>query len=317
VERAIQSQQNHPSENYMPVNTKTIHDAFLAEHEEKHAKHFQYTPILRSIYSSAQEIFTEIIDNDFYSTKSDLKKAEFFILLSAIDEINDSIIVNLESQRFSAAEALSRIALEHSINFIYIVSDPTNDRAMSLLKQHFFGARERAKKWHSYLQNIKSKDGVEIAKARLHHLNITEKMVPGIQKAQAWPDARRRFQATDFEHFYHDLFTPASDSVHTLGEDVFNLLYANNDETEGRSFTFQSMFSEKISFSVYVCASALSFYIESIYQLFRSLNDEPMQERIGELADLTNAITKAMNDDTISDFLTLYPSTVTDSVHPT
>jgi hypothetical protein len=237
----------------------------------------------------------------------------FFVLLSAIDEINDSIIANLESQRFSAAEALSRIALEHSINFIYVVGDPTNERAMSLLKQHFFGARERAKKWHSYLQSIKSKEGIEVAKARLHHLNITEEMIPGIQKAKAWPDARRRFQATDFEHFYHDLFTPASDSVHTLGEDIFNLLSANFDESENRHFTIKSVFSEKISFSVYVCASTLSFYIESIYQFFIYVEDEAMQEKIAGLADLTNAITKAMNDDTISDILTIYPSAVTDS----
>jgi hypothetical protein len=64
----------------MPLNTKIIHDAFLSEHEEKHAMHFEYTPALRSIYLSIKEIFTEIINNDFHSTISDLKKIEFFCL---------------------------------------------------------------------------------------------------------------------------------------------------------------------------------------------------------------------------------------------
>jgi hypothetical protein len=297
----------------MSTNTKIIHDAFLTEHEEKHAKHIEYTPALKEIHSSVRKIFNEIIENDFYSKYSDLKKIEFFVLLSAIDEINDSMIANLEARRFSAAEALARIALEHSINFIYVVSDPTNDRAMSLLRQHFFGARERAKKWHSYLQNIKSKEGIEVAKARLHHLNITEKMIPGIEKAHAWPDARRRFQATDFEHFYHDLFTPASDSVHTLGEDIFNLLLANSDDTEARPLAVQLVFSEKISFSVYVCASVLSFYIEAVYQFSVHIEDAAMQNKLIELAEITNAITRSMNDDTISDLLTAYPTTATDS----
>jgi hypothetical protein len=297
----------------MTKDTKAIHSAFLKEHEEKHAKHFEHTPKLRNLYDALSKIFEDIIENDFYSTDSNLKKIEFFVLLSAINEINESMIVDLETRRFSAAEAAARIALEHSINFIYIVSDQTNDRAMSLLKQHFFGARERAKKWHGYLQSVNNTRGIEVARARLHHLNVTEKLVPAIEKAHAWPDARRRFQAVQFEHFYHDLFTPASDSVHTLGEDIFNLLLANSDETEDRLFTFRSIFSDKMSFSVYVCASVLSFYIESIYQFSRYIKNQAMQSKATELADAANEITRSMNDDTVSDLLAVYPSTITNA----
>jgi hypothetical protein len=245
-----------------------------------------------------------------------LKQIEFLVLLSAIDEINESMISNLEERRFSAAEALARIALEHSINFIYIVNDPTNDRAMSLLKQHFFGARERAKKWHNYLQGAKNIEGVEVAKARLHHLNVTEKLVPGVEKAHPWPDARRRFQALGFEHFYHDLFTPASDSVHTLGEDIFNLLLANSDDTDIRPLSIRSVFSDKMSFSVYVCASVLTFYVEAIYQFSRHIKNEAMEIKAEELAEIVNKITRSMNDDTISDLLTVYPSSITDNIAP-
>ncbi|MFM0302680.1 DUF5677 domain-containing protein [Paraburkholderia sediminicola] len=226
------------------------------------------------------------------------------------------MVANLEERRFSAAEALARIALEHSINFIYIVDDPSNDRAMSLLKQHFFGARERAKKWHSYLQGIKNIEGIEVAKARLHHLNLTEKLVPGVEKAHSWPDARRRFQALEFEHFYHDLFTPASDSVHTLGEDIFNLLLANSDETEIRPLSIRSAFSDKMSFSVYVCASVLTFYVEAIYQFSRYIKNEAMENKAEELAEIVNKITRSMNDDTISDLLTVYRSSITDNTAP-
>ncbi|WP_211616280.1 hypothetical protein [Paraburkholderia haematera] len=159
-------------------------------------------------------------------------------------------------------------------------------------------------------------EGVEVAKARLHHLNVTEKLVPGVEKAHPWPDARRRFQALGFEHFYHDLFTPASDSVHTLGEDIFNLLLANSDDTDIRSLSIRSVFSDKMSFSVYVCASVLTFYVEAIYQFSRHIKNEAMEIKAEELAEIVNKITRSMNDDTISDLLTVYPSSITDNIAP-
>ncbi|WP_431227178.1 DUF5677 domain-containing protein [Burkholderia contaminans] len=274
---------------------------WVGKHTDKHDAHLQNLTALRENLSSLNNLLDTAINSEFHGIKSHLKRVECLALLTAIDELNDCMLDNIEKRRFSAAEAIARITLEHTVNFLYVIEDSTTERALSLLKQHIFGARERAKKWHSYLKGANREDGVEVAKIRLHHLNECEEMIPELAKAKPWPDARRRFQALDLEHFYHDLFTPASDSVHTLAEDIFNLFMVTHAAPEHQDLAYRSMRADKVSFSVYLCSSVLLFYAEAICRLSVAMKNSEMEEKAIELGKTIGAITVAMNNDTLSD----------------
>ncbi|KVL12822.1 DUF5677 domain-containing protein [Burkholderia cepacia] len=278
---------------------------WLGKHTDKHDAHFQNLTALRENLSSLSTLLETAIQSEFSGITSHLKRVECFALLTAIDELNDSMLDNIEKQRFSAAEAIARITLEHTVNFLYVLDDPTSERALSLLKQHFFGARERAKKWHGYLKNANRDDGVKVAEIRLKHLKDSEELVPELAKAKPWPDARRRFQALDLEHFYHDLFTPASDSVHTLAEDVFNLFMVTHNPQEHQDLAYRSMRAEKISFAIYLCASVLSFYAEAVCRLAIAMGNEEMEDKAMELGKHLSEITISMNDDTLTDLFSV------------
>jgi hypothetical protein len=53
----------------MTTSTKIIHDAFLAEHEAKHAKHFNHTSKLKEVHNSLRDIYEDIIKNEFLFVK--------------------------------------------------------------------------------------------------------------------------------------------------------------------------------------------------------------------------------------------------------
>jgi len=291
----------------MKSDIKSVQDVFLIEHEEKHAKHYAHLSVLRDIFSSLHQLLHTAIKENFPGTKSALKKIQFFTMLMAIDELNETMIVNLEQKRFSAAEAVARVALEHTVNFLYVIDDTGTQRALSLLNQHFVGARARANKWHGYAQGAGDTEGVKVAKARLQYLNLTEEVVPEVRNAKPWPNVRNIFQTLEIEHFYHDLFTPASDSVHTLAEDICNLFLAHFSNADQRDLVIRATISGKMSFAIYLCASVLTFYVDAIHKLAIEMKDDTMRVKAEELADAANKVTLSMNTDTVSDILTTYP----------
>jgi len=101
---------------------------------------------LKIVHDVFEEAYNKGIVNALDKLKSMFKQIQLFTIIGAVREANLTILESLEKHRFDVAEALTRVAIEHSINAMYILSDQTNERAKSFLKQHLDGAQARAKK---------------------------------------------------------------------------------------------------------------------------------------------------------------------------
>ncbi|NML32767.1 DUF5677 domain-containing protein [Paraburkholderia antibiotica] len=258
---------------------------------------------LRILYSTTKKLLDDNFDQCIGTLKSSLAQTQCYTIISAIEEMVETTLICLSDQRFTTAEVLSRVILEHSVNLIYIISENPKYRARSFLRAHFENAHSRAKKWHEYAISQKNKNAIDDAAARMEYLQRIKKVVGGINNAEAWPDARRRFQSIGAEHFYHDVFAPASDSIHTLGEDSFNNWISGPMNKEyDHDLALAVVHAEKGSYAVYMSTNALAFYAEIVRNLIEnSGNDQALQCAL-HLADSFSKL--------ISDFTTLHTATI-------
>jgi hypothetical protein len=201
--------------------------------------------------------------------------------LQAISEVTEAAVTVLTSGCWTAAEALSRIAIEHSVNMIYVLADSDGGRVRSLLKYYIDDSIRRANNWLKSSEQKNHANGIEAAQLKLHYLQelkISNDSWYGV--AKGWPDARRRFEETGLGHQYHVLFATASDSVHGLAEDVFNLVAVNKLPEGVQSEGKDAISAERASFAVYLVTNSLLFYCEAVHYLADALGDVAAMEAV-------------------------------------
>lgn len=270
-----------------------------------HTRDHERVPDLVQIFNSMRVLSNGSLDSNFNALQSRLKQVQCYTLLSAIEEVTESILVDLSKRRFTSAEALARVAVEHAVNFLYIFGDKTSARSKSFLRQHFDEAYSRAKKWHAYGVSAKRPTVIAAAVYRMQYLKTSRDSVSHIGNAEVWPNARRRFTLVDLEDFYHDIFAPASDSIHALAEDAFNLLQVEACEEEDfREHMHRAMNAEKASFATYLGSHAVLFYGMVLTQLMDNRKDQASIDAIDQLVHQTakiihdiNAASKSLSSD--------------------
>ncbi|NSX02773.1 hypothetical protein HTY53_03085 [Cupriavidus gilardii] len=186
---------------------------------------------------------------------------------------------------------------------IYILEDKTTSRSRSFLSAYFDNAYVRAKKWNQYAIEKDDKDVIATSSDRMNLVQTMRGWVVGLDDAEAWPDARRRLRLIGAEHFYHDVFAPASDSVHTLGEDAFNNWFfeRTNEECDPKLIR-GVLHAEKGSYAIYMSTNALSFYTEIVRSLVGSAGNEEAHQHATSLIETLNTL--------LSEFTTLSTATV-------
>lgn len=263
---------------------------------EMHTRDYERVPDLVQIFESMRVLSDGTFDSNFNALQSRMKQVQCYTIFSAIEEVVESILVDLSNRRFTSAEALVRVAVEHSVNFLYILGDKTNARSKSFLREHFDKADERAKKWHAYAVSTKRPMDIAAAVYRMRSLKALRDSVSHIDKVKAWPKARNRFEMLDLEGFYHDIFAPASDSIHALAEDAFNLLQVEACESEDvQEYMHRGVKAEKASFATYLGSHAVLFYGMALMQLMDARKDQASVDAIDQLVHQTAKIIHEMN----------------------
>ncbi|VWB32287.1 DUF5677 domain-containing protein [Burkholderia lata] len=243
------------------------------------------------LFNSSRTLLTDNFQACFEALHSSLKQAQSFTILSAVEEMIEIILICLNSRRFTTVEVLSRVVLEHSVNLLYIIAGKGKERAFSFLRAHFDNAYARARKWHEFALKSGRPNIIEAAAGRMAYLDASRARIPEIANAQAWPDARRRFQVLEIEEAYHDIFAPASDAIHALAEDTYNNWFTErNTEPEHEGRVMQLNLAEKGSYAVYMGANAVALYAQLVERLLAAALCRDAESEIEKIIRRLNEI---------------------------
>lgn len=213
-------------------------------------------------------------------------------LLSALSEINTGIVRCLENKLYTSVEALSRVAVEHTVNLMYITGDDDNVRSLSLLYHHVAGAKRQANNWLAFSKRVGDDGGVNAARDKLEHLNrfVFSGKATTSKKLKKWPRIIERFKSVGLESLYHVFFSPTSDSVHTLSEDLFNITILES-YPEAYGDNGQGLFYvEKESFAYYHATNAQRCFAEAAAHIAKKIDDNTALERIIDIGGRLNTL---------------------------
>ena len=187
-----------------------------------------------------------------------------FTISDVIADLNIAILESLRIGSYSAVEALSRSSLENSINLIIFSRDLTSSRPRSIILNYLNTSMSRAGKWHRYAMESNNVESIDRSREYEKHLGVMKGLFGDLDSktVKGWPDAYSRFRDAGFEHFYHILFAPASDSIHGFSNDIFNRFLGEklSVSEEERKDYFDGQLAEKISFAYHLATNSILFF---------------------------------------------------------
>lgn len=265
---------------------------YLSKISDEHSEHKSHLPTLIGIQKKLYEQCRVLDISNCKNLKYVILKKQCDYLLQSIAEMNQGIILCLENGLYSSVESLSRIAIEHAVNLIYIVEGEEHQRAKSLLKHYVIDTKKRAERWLVYSTKHGDEKAVEKAELKLEYLKEVSDLNPSLVKknVKGWPDARARFRETGLESLYHVLFSSASDSVHSLSEDIFNLTIIENFPDSSKDSGLIGFISEKTSFAFYLATNSLGLFSEAAARLASRMEDKLVLNKIIEVAPEINLL---------------------------
>ncbi|WP_281559511.1 DUF5677 domain-containing protein [Thalassomonas sp. RHCl1] len=247
---------------------------YLDDCTERNKNHLKEIPFILEQYQKLDKIGGELLKDMFNSSLWIVKGIQSYILIRSINELNGSITFSLATKKTAPVETLFRISLEHCINLLYILSDEDNARARSYLKAAITGMESKAAKGNR--RAVKDNDLFDQLgmKKRLDFVEYLKKENPNLftDKELNWPNAFDRFKAVGCEKIYRTMYATASDSIHTMSEDVINAIMVHNSPPEIRGSMADSVESYKLSFSVYLGLFSLKYYCWILFALAKSIN---------------------------------------------
>lgn len=264
----------------------------LAEFYSEHANHESHLPVMCEVQEEIYEECKKLPITDSAHLKYLALRIQCDYFLRSIFEMTKSLVLSLKCGCYSSAEALARISVEHSINLIFVLEGEEHSRAKSLLKSYLIESRRKAEKWRSFGEKHGDEGVVERADAKMAYLDEMRKANPDLfkKRIKGWPDARARFQQVGLESIYHSIFASASDSVHSLSEDVFNLMVIESGPEEGKSYGISGFVSEKRSFAYYLSGCAILLFAEAAVRLATELDEHEIAERITQSASRVSEV---------------------------
>lgn len=268
----------------------------IKDFSDDHAEHLLTIPMIGEFRDSIARFVDHAKDDSEPRGKllQTSKQVHCVYALKTLNEMTQAAQASLVSHCFTAAEALSRIIFEQAVNFIYILNDDGVNRLRALLKHYVEDSRRRAINWAKSSSQLLDQRGENRAMEKLKYLDsIRRGNDSWYTKTPGWPDARRRFVETGCEHQYHLLFASASDSVHSLAEDIFNLILWDGYPTEIKPAALEAIKIEKASFAVYMVTNAFAFYGNAALNFARELGNsyaiDGISEAMEKLASIVNS----------------------------
>jgi len=260
------------------MDTKNL---FAKESYKKFSNHLNHTTLLKEYHAHTSHV-TATLWEALSNQDETVEIQQIMRYIATLREINGEMTGSLERGSFSTVEALSRVSVEQSVNLIYILN--SSDNCYRLLTSYIDKTEENAINWEKYAVRINSECAIQAARGRIDQVRTARKIFPHLvsKPSEKWPSAYQRFKATDLEDFYHNVFSPASNSIHSFSEDMFNdFLMRTHPDPEMKNV----LAAEKASFAVFLAASSMLVFLESLCRVadFCKQNDTAsLAEKLGE-----------------------------------
>ncbi|PJZ57455.1 DUF5677 domain-containing protein [Leptospira barantonii] len=268
---------------------------------ETYLSHGRDFPVLEQIHSDIIRMHNEMRANRKIFLRKGILEPVAIYLINAICEFDTQIINSLKNRHYSSAEAMSRISIEHSVNLQYILNTKTNDRVISLMKHYILGAKTKATKWKNDALRLDLKEAIPHAEGKISLFNNYIDSNPHIvsDKVAEWPDAKSRFRDIGQEYHYHIVYASASDSVHTLSEDIFNLITLNSYPKEIQEKVFENIYYQRMSFAHYLSIYSLLYCCGSFVSFLEYLKNTDFHSRIEKFVKVLNQILEKHEKDDV------------------
>lgn len=251
-------------------------------------EHKSQIPVLIKINDKLDEIFRGLAlsTSNHPNIKYTVQRVQYQFHLQRISEINCSLTLCLKKELYTATEALSRISLESTVNFLYLLGEKENERASGVIKGYLKKNRYKAKKWLEHSLKEKDEDGAK------HASRLLEAMEYGLsalrhrkdRQPKMWPESiKQKFAAVGLEGAYLTLFSSSSDSVHAGAEDIYNRNLVELLEEEEKEEAVKVIVAERVSFAIYLAICSIEYSAEALYGFCDKINEKELMKPLSEL----------------------------------
>ncbi|MCV6621630.1 MAG: DUF5677 domain-containing protein [Cellvibrionaceae bacterium] len=253
---------------------------FLESNSKNNHERENDIPIAIKCFNDLEDVSKNLRKEMFPSKLWPAKAIQASVILGAMVELNGSIISSLKSGYYSSVECLFRVTIEHAVNVIYIFENNDIERSRSYLKHAIESLEDKSKKRDR--RAVRENDSIDKfgADQRLSFASMLKTANPNLfkEKKLKWPNAFERFKAVGLEKGYRNLYSTASDSVHSMSEDVINSIVAYNCPGPAQEALLESNESYRKSFSIYLSLWALEYFAEALELVATSIESESLKE---------------------------------------
>jgi len=224
--------------------------------------HLSQINILEEVFLDLKKSYKKLNIEDGKGISYTIQRIQIRVLTDALTETNEAIILLLKSNLFNASDPLARVALEHSINLIYILNGDSNERSKELLKNYIDTTLISSKQWHNFAKNNGNENAINISKQKVDYLLDLKEGYSNLYDGTCkdWPKTYKRFIECGHESAYRTLFSMNSDSIHSLSEDVYNFSTISTYPKGVQSLIHEYFHASNASLSVYHGIHSIHYY---------------------------------------------------------
>lgn len=235
--------------------------------------HLSQIHVLEEVFLDLKKSFKNLKIEDGKGISYTIQRIQIRVLTNALTEINESIIALLKSKLFNGSDPLARVALEHSINLIYILSGDDHKHSKELLKNYIDTTLTSSKRWHKFAIDSGDENAINISKQKVDYMLDLKKGHASLYDGTCkdWPQTYERFIECGHESAYRTLFSMNSDSVHSLSEDVYNFSTISNYPKGVQPLIFEYFHASNASLSMYHGIKAIHYYGLVLYEISNKL----------------------------------------------
>ncbi|MEJ8680044.1 DUF5677 domain-containing protein [Plesiomonas shigelloides] len=273
-------------------------DKLIKEYSSVHFAHLEHISKLSEVVDTLSELSRQL-DIDAISSYL-IPKIQIDYLIRSSVEIINSLKICTVSKHFSSVEALSRISLEMSVNLRLLIRDDVRDTSKSLVRSYLKSKESTIKKWLKFSEKENDKEAQACANTILSSIYNLKKIIPWVEVhgKDTWPKTiRDKFTLVGEEGMYLTAFASASDSVHSLSEDIFNLTIIAVAYPEDPAEHLDAINAEKASFSIYLYILAISFYFNTLSALIDKFDLKVNEDEIEKCFKTLNAVKDIHHND--------------------
>ncbi len=276
----------------------------IEEFMQRNQKHKEHDVAISKCLKDTRKVLDDL---DFGSSDflSYIPKVMLSFTLHSVYQNVDVTLYALKSHAYSTAEALSRVAIEHSVNLIYLLSENTKERGISFIKSYLERTEKASSQWQRLAADQGDETGEAIASQKAETCRFYQKLFiinPGLEHIPGWPvKIFDLFKSVGLEGSYRTIYASGSNSVHSLSEDIFNI-YLNNHPGLPREVDMNEASEvERMSFAVFLSMSAVYFFNLAIVALAVKMEDEVAAKRIVQAREEIEALLSQHHEDLIED----------------